>query len=74
MWSAWSPIAIVVPPISSSEMICAGCIAPWSVMSFRTVVSVISPLPWWPRIGVPLIAEMSTALPELWCETLPLLV
>ena len=55
-------------------MICAGCIAPWSVRSFRTVISVISPLPWWPRIGVPLIAEMSTALPELWCETLPLLV
>ena len=37
------------------------------------MVSVIEPVPWWPRIGVPLIAAMSTALPELWCETLPAL-
>jgi hypothetical protein len=34
-------------------------------------MSVIEPLPWLPMIGVPLIFAMSTALPELWCETLP---
>ena len=28
-------------------------------------MSVIDPLPWWPRIGVPLMAAMSTASPEV---------
>ena len=34
-------------------------------------MSVIEPSPWWPRIGIPLIFAMSTALPVQWCETLP---
>ena len=34
-------------------------------------MSVIEPEPWWPRIGMPLILAMSTALPEEWWETLP---
>ena len=34
-----------------------------SVSRRRTAVSVIEPGPWWPAIGMPLRAEMSTALP-----------
>ena len=41
-------------------------------MSRRWIVaSVIEPGPWWPAIGMPLMAAMSTALPEEWWETLP---
>ena len=71
MWSAWSPITNVGPPMSISEMIWVGCIGPWSVSSLRIVSSVIEPRPWWPRIGVSLILAMSTALPGAWWETLP---
>ena len=73
MWSSWSPIASVLSASSYfiSEMICAGFIVPWSVSSRRFVMSVIEPSPWWPRIGMPLIRAMSTALPVEWCETLP---
>ena len=56
---------------SSGEMIWCGFIVPWSVSSRRIVMSVIEPGPWWPRIGMPLIAAMSTALPEECSETLP---
>ena len=34
-------------------------------------MSVIDPGPWWPRIGMPLIAAMSTASPMLCSDTLP---
>ena len=37
-------------------------------------MSVIEPSPWWPRIGIPLIIAMSTALPDECAETLPLAV
>jgi hypothetical protein len=47
---------------------------PWSRMSRRTACSVIPPTSWWPRIGIPLIFAMSTALPELCSDTLPDLV
>ena len=56
---------------SSGVMIWCGFIVPWSVSSRRIVMSVIEPSPWWPRIGMPLIAAMSTALPEECSETLP---
>ena len=56
---------------SSSEMIWCGCIVPWSSIRRRTVISVMPPGSWWPRIGMPLIAAMSTALPEVCSETLP---
>ena len=52
-------------------MIWCGFIVPCSVSSRRIVMSVIEPAPWWPRIGMPLIAAMSTALPEECSETLP---
>jgi hypothetical protein len=52
-------------------MICAGAIVPCSCISLRTACSVIPPASWWPTIGTPFSSEMSTALPELWCETLP---
>ena len=68
MWSAWSPIAIVFAPMSSSEMIWSGRIVPWSSISRRTVCSVIPPASWWPMIGMSLIFAMSTALPEEWCR------
>ena len=55
-------------------MICAGFIVPCSVSSRRIVMSVIEPAPWLPRIGMPLILAMSTALPEECAETLPLVV
>ena len=55
-------------------MIWCGGIVPWSSISRRTVCSVIPPGSWWPRIGMPLIFAMSTALPELCSETLPELV
>ena len=71
MWSAWSAIANVGPPSSSSEMTWSGRIVPWSRISWRTVWSVIPPGSWWPRIGTPLTLAMSTALPEQWWETLP---
>ena len=35
------------------------------------VISVTEPGPWLPRIGMPLTAGMSTALPLEWWETLP---
>ena len=71
MWSLWSAMAKVAPPISRSEMICAGAIVPWSSISRRTVCSVIPPGSWWPSIGMPLTLAMSAALPEEWWETLP---
>ena len=73
MWSAWSPIASVlsVPSYFISVMICAGFIVPCRVSSLRTVMSVIEPAPWLPRIGMPLILAMSIALPEECAETLP---
>src|SRR5918999_2292025 len=74
MWSAWSAIAKVAPPSSSSEMIWAGAIVPCSCIRRRTVCSVIPPASWWPRIGMPLTAAMSTAFPDEWCDTLPELV
>ena len=52
-------------------MIWCGCIVPWRRISRRTVCSVMPPASWWPRIGMPLIFAMSTALPELCSETLP---
>ena len=52
-------------------MIWWGFIVPWSVSRLRIVMSVIEPSPWWPTIGVPLMAAMSTALPEECSETLP---
>ena len=52
-------------------MIWSGRIVPWRRISLRTVCSVIPPVSWWPKIGTSLIAAMSTALPEEWCETLP---
>ena len=44
-----------------SEMIWCGFIVPCSVSSRWIVSSVIEPGPWWPRIGMPLTAAMSTA-------------
>ncbi len=64
MWSAWSAIDMVAPPMSNREMIWAGAIVPWRAISLRTETSVIPPGSWWPRIGMPLIREMSTALPD----------
>jgi hypothetical protein len=52
-------------------MIWFGCIAPWSVSSRRIVTSVIEPAPWWPRIGIPLIFEMSTLSPVLPAASVP---
>ena len=60
-----------VPSYSMRVMIWAGLIVPCSVSRRRTAMSVIEPLPWLPRIGMPLIFAMSTALPDEWCETLP---
>jgi hypothetical protein len=73
MWSAWSGIEYVLSAPSNSirEMICAGSIVPWRVSRRWIAISVIEPLPWWPMIGMPLIAAMSTALPLEWCDTLP---
>ena len=48
-----------------------GANEPRSVKSALMVRSVIVPAPWWPTIAVPLIAEMSTALPDECSETLP---
>jgi hypothetical protein len=64
-------IVLSVPSYFMRVMICAGFIVPCRVSRRRTARSVIEPLPWWPRIGVPLILAMSTALPLEWCETLP---
>ncbi len=36
-----------------------------------TAWSVMPPFSWWPRIGIPLICEMSAALPVEWFDTLP---
>jgi hypothetical protein len=55
-------------------MIWSGAIAPWSVSSRRIALSAIDPAPWFPRIGVPLIFEMSTPLPDACWEMLPLSV
>ena len=52
-------------------MIWCGFIVPWRVSRRWIVRSVIEPLPWWPTIGMPLIAAMSTALPVECSETLP---
>ena len=53
-------------------MIWFGVSVPCSVSSLRIVVSVIEPAPWVEgEIGLPLMAAMSTALPEEWAETLP---
>jgi hypothetical protein len=52
-------------------MIWWGFIVPWSVSRRRIVMSVMEPAPWWPMIGIPLIAAMSTALPEECSEMLP---
>ena len=52
-------------------MIWSGFIVPCSVSRRCTVSSVIEPLPWWPRIGMPLILAMSTALPDECWEMLP---
>ena len=71
MWSLWSAIESVFCPKLSSEMIWCGRIDPCSSIRRRTVCSAIPPLSWCPRIGVPLIAEMSTALPEECSEMLP---
>ena len=55
-------------------MIWSGFIVPWSVSRRRIVMSVIEPEPWWPTIGMPLTAAMSTALPDECWDTLPDLV
>ena len=55
-------------------MIWCGLIVPCSVSRRRIVMSAIEPSPWWPRIGIPLIFAMSTALPDECAETLPLAV
>ena len=55
-------------------MIWSGAIVPCRRISRRTVCSVMPPGSWWPRIGMPLIFAMSTALPEEWWDTLPELV
>ena len=34
-------------------------------------MSAIEPEPWWPMIGTPLTAAMSTAVPVVCSETLP---
>ena len=52
-------------------MIWCGRIVPCRRISRLTVVSVIPPGSWWPRIGIPLTLAMSTALPEECSETLP---
>ena len=73
MWSAWSGIeSVLVAPWNCMRlMIWCGCIEPWSVSSRRIVMSVIEPGPWWPAIGMPLMAAMSTALPLECSEMLP---
>ena len=73
MWSLWSGSESVLSAPSKviREMIWWGFIVPCSVSSRRMVMSVIEPGPWWPRIGIPLIAAMSTALPDECSETLP---
>ena len=71
MWSSWSAIANVGPPISISEMICAGSIEPCSFSRSLITASVIEPWPWLPRIGIPLTIAMSTASPVEWALTLP---
>jgi len=43
-----------------SEMIWCGFIAPWSVSRLWIVTSVTDPGPWWPAIGMPLMAERVT--------------
>ena len=52
-------------------MIWCGFIVPCSVSSRWIVSSVIEPAPWWPTIGTPLMAAMSTAVPVECSETLP---
>src|ERR671910_248251 len=52
-----------------SEMIWPGRIVPWRARSRRIVTSVIEPLPWWPRIGLPFTAAVSTGLPPLCPDT-----
>ena len=52
-------------------MIWCGFIVPCRVSSRWIVSSVIEPGPWWPRIGTPLIAAMSTAVPVECSDTLP---
>ena len=73
MWSSWSGSASVLsaPSKVMRLMIWWGFIVPCSVSRRRIVMSVIEPAPWWPRIGMPLIAAMSTALPVECSETLP---
>ena len=73
MWSSWSGSASVLSAPSKviRLMIWCGFIVPCSVSSRRIVMSVIEPGPWWPTIGMPLIAAMSTALPVECSETLP---
>ena len=73
MWSLWSGSESVLSAPSKviREMIWWGFMVPCSVSSRRMVMSVIEPGPWWPRIGIPLIAAMSTALPEECSDTLP---
>ena len=73
MWSAWSGSTSVLSASgkSISEMIWWGFIVPCSVSRRWMTRSVIEPLPWLPRIGMPLIAAMSTAVPVVCSETLP---
>ena len=73
MWSLWSGSDSVLSAPSKviREMIWCGFIVPCSVSRRRIVMSVIEPGPWWPRIGMPLIVAMSTALPDECSETLP---
>ena len=65
MWFQCSGIASVfgAPGYCIRLMIWWGTNSPCSVSSARIVRSVIVPAPWWPAIGMPLIAEMSTASP-----------
>ena len=60
-----------VPGNVISEMIWCGFIVPCRVRSRWIVISVMEPAPWWPRIGMPLIAAMSTAVPVECSLTLP---
>ncbi len=73
MWSLWSgsDSVLSVPAKVMSEMIWCGFIVPCRVSRRWIVMSVIEPGPWWPMMGMPLMAAMSTAVPVECSLTLP---
>ena len=72
-WSAWSPIAKLGPRVPAARSARRGPSSPAGAGPPEQL-SVIVPGPWLPSTGTPLIIAMSTALPKLWLEMLPLVV